>query len=83
MLMTWSIPLYFVGQVVALWRLRGGWRIAAAVPAVPMALLLAHAIYAFLAGSNIFPLLLIFTCPIALVYLLVLWAVWRVRRPAY
>ena len=80
MLMTWSIPLYFVGQVVALWRLRGGWRIAAAVPAVPMALLLAHAIYAFFAGSNIFPLLLIFTCPIALVYLLVLWAVWRFRR---
>ena len=76
----WSVPLYFAGQIVALWRLRGGWRIAAAVPAVPMALVLAHAVYAFFAGSNLFPLGLIFTCPVALAYLLVLAVIRRARR---
>ena len=76
----WSIPLYFIVQVVVLWRWRGGWRIAAAVPAVPMLLILGHAIFAFFAGSNIFPLILIFTCLPALIYLLVLVAVRRFRR---
>ncbi len=72
---SWSVPLYFIVQIFALVRLRGGWRIAAAVPAVPMLLLLAHSIFAFFAGSNLFPLLLIFTCAPALIYLLILLAV--------
>jgi len=78
----WSIPIYFVLQIVALWRFSGGWRTAAGVPAVPMALVLAHAIYAYYAGSNLFPLGLIFTCPPALIYLLVLLAMRRLRRQA-
>lgn len=61
-------------QIVALRRLRGGWRIAAAVPAVPMAFLLAQAVYAYFADSNLFPLLLIFTCAPALIFLLLLLA---------
>lgn len=75
----WSIPLYFIVQVVLLARWRGGWRIAAAVPAVPMLLILGHAILALFAGSNIFPIFLVFTCLPALVYLLVLIALRRFR----
>jgi hypothetical protein len=79
----WSIPIYFIVQVVALRRWRGGWRIAAAVPAVPMALILGHAIFAFFAGSNIFPIVLVFTCLPALVYLLALMVLRRfLRQPA-
>ncbi len=74
---SWSVPLYFIVQILALVRLRGGWRIAAAVPAAPMLLLLAHAVFAFFAGSNLFPLLLIFTCAPALIYLLILLALSR------
>jgi hypothetical protein len=77
----WSIPIYFIAQIVALRRLRGGWRIAAAVPAVPMALVLAHAIFAFFVGSNLFPIFLIFFCPVALIYLIVLVLVRRLRQP--
>ena len=76
----WSIPLYFIVQVVLLARWRGGWRIAAAVPAVPMLLVLGHAIFALFAGSNIFPIFLIFTCLPVLIYLLVLMALRRFRR---
>jgi len=76
----WSIPLYFIVEIVVLWRWRGGWRIAAAVPAVPMLLVLGHAIFAFFAGSNIFPLFLFFTCLPALIYLVFLTVLRRLRR---
>lgn len=67
-----SIPTYFILQGILLWRWRGGWRIAAAVPAVIMFFPLAHAIFALFAGSNLWPIVLIFTAPVALIYLLVL-----------
>src|SRR5213592_4829484 len=44
-----------------------------------MALVSAHAIWAFHTGSNLFPLGLIFTAPPALIYLLILMAVRRSR----
>jgi len=77
---TWAVPLYFIVQGVVLWRWRGGWRIAAAVPAVPMLLVLLHAIYAFYAGSNIFPIFLIFFCLPALLYLALLAVLHRLKR---
>lgn len=76
--MIWSAPGYLVLQALALWRLRGGWRLAAAIPAVPMALVLAYTVVAYRAGSNLFPLVLIFTSPLALLYLLiVLFVRWK------
>jgi hypothetical protein len=81
--MGWSIPLYFILQAVLLWRWRGGWRLAAAIPAVPMAAVLLHAVYAYFRGSNIFPLFLIFFCPVALAYLVVLLGVRRARVGAF
>ena len=79
----WSIPAYFILQAWLLWRWRGGWRIAAAIPAVPMAGFLLHAIFAFFAGSNLFPLFLIFLCLPALLYLLVLLGVRKARVGAF
>lgn len=67
-----SVPIYLVLQGVLLWLWRGRWRLLAGLAAIPMALVLAHAIFAFFAGSNIFPIILIFTSPVALIYLIVL-----------
>lgn len=78
----WSVPFYFIAQIVMLARWRGGWRIAAAVPAVPMLFVVGHAIFAFAAGSNIFPIVLIFTSPPALVYLGIVFALRYFRRQA-
>jgi len=66
----WAGPVYLVLQVVLLRRYRGAWRLAVAVPAVPMTGVLIYTVYAYQAGSNLFPLVLIFTSPVALLYLL-------------
>ena len=73
------IPL----QVIALWKWRGKWRIAALASAIPMTLVLVYTLVAAVAGSNLFPLVLLFSSPPALVYLLVLFGIKRVwSRPA-
>ena len=77
-LLPWAVPGYFILQIALLRRYRGGWRGAAAVPAVPMAGVLIYTVFALLAGSNLFPLVLIFTSPFALLYLLGLMVVRRV-----
>lgn len=83
MILMWSVPGYFVVQVLLLRRWQDGWRKAAVVPIGPMILVLGYTVYAFLAGSNIFPLVLIFTAPFALAYLIVLIFLRRARlRPA-
>jgi hypothetical protein len=77
-LLPWAVPGYFIVQIALLRRYRGGWRYAAAVPAVPMAGVLIYTVFALLAGSNLFPLVLIFVSPFALMYLLGLMAIRRV-----
>ena len=76
----WSVPAYFLLQTLALWRLRGGWRIAAALPAVPMAAIVVQTAFAFLAQSNLFPILLLFGSPPASLYLILLLLIHRVMR---
>ena len=76
----WSVPGYVVLQAVALWRWRGGWRVAAAIPGVPMAAVVLYTIVAFSAGSNLFPLVLIFSAPPALLYLVILMILRRRRQ---
>lgn len=63
------VPAYVVLQAVALLRLRGGFRTKAARPLVPMGAVVAFTIFAFLEGSNLFPLMLILAAPIAFLYL--------------
>jgi hypothetical protein len=79
----WSVPAYFILQIVLLRRMRGGWRKAVAVPVLPMLAVLAYTVFAYLKGSNLFPLVLIFTAPFAFLYLLVILGVRRLdRNPA-
>ena len=64
-----GVPGYFILQVLALTRLRGGWRLAAALPLLPMTAVVLYTIYAYSRGSNLFPLVLIFTGLPAAIYL--------------
>ena len=69
-------------QALALWKLRGGWRKAAIVILVLMLPVFGHALFALAAGSNLWPIALIFVCPIACFYLFGLFLVKWVRAPA-
>ncbi|MCI0355099.1 MAG: hypothetical protein L0099_08680, partial [Acidobacteria bacterium] len=71
-----GILLYVGLQAWALWRMRGGWRLVAALPALFMALVLTATIAGYAQRSNLWPLLLIFGLPLAVACLLVLLLVW-------
>jgi len=63
---------YLVLQPVMAFRLSGGWRMAALAPLIVTIPLVVQAAYALEAGSNLWPLWLIFATPFAFLYLLVL-----------
>jgi hypothetical protein len=80
--MGWSVPGYIVLQVYALARWRAGWRTAALVPLLLMVPLVAYTLFALLAGSNLWPLMLIFLTPLAFIYLFAV-GLLRLARPAH
>ncbi len=82
MAIVWCVPAYFVAQILTLVRWRERWRFAAGLPLIVLAPVLLYTVYAYLQGSNIFPLVLIFTSPVLLMYLGVLWAIRRSRLRA-
>jgi hypothetical protein len=65
-----GVPGYFVLQVVLARVWSGGWRIAALVPLLVMAPAAVHTLVALAAGSNLWPIVIIFAAPPALAYLL-------------
>jgi hypothetical protein len=67
-----SILGYLMLQPWLIWRLRGGWRTTALLPLIAVVPLFGHAAFALAAGSNLWPLGLIFFMPIAFFYLVVL-----------
>jgi hypothetical protein len=69
MLMGWSIPGYLILQIYMARTYRGGWRKAALVPLLMMIPLALYTLYALLAGSNLWPLMLLFLTPLAFLYL--------------
>jgi hypothetical protein len=69
-----AVPGYFLLQCLVLWLWGGGWRKAAMAPLWPMGAVLAYTVYTFFDGSNLFPVVLIFTAPLAFLYLLLLLA---------
>jgi hypothetical protein len=71
------IPVYFILQSMLMWRLRDRWRKAAAVPLLPMSGVLAYTVYAYLDGSNLYPVVLILLSPFAVFYLLAVAFLWR------
>ena len=64
-----GFPGYFVLQGLFAWRYSSGWRIAALAPLLIMVPALAHAVFALSMGSNLWPLLVIFTAPVMFLYL--------------
>ena len=65
-------------QIKALRRMRGVWRLLAAVPLLPMGYIVVVTALALQKGSNLWPILLIFTAPFGSAYLWILG--WLHRR---
>jgi hypothetical protein len=72
MLMGWSIPGYIALQIYMLIKYQGRWRKLALLPLWGMIPLCAYTLLALLAGSNLWPLLLLLLGPCAFIYLLVI-----------
>lgn len=66
-----ALPGYLILQIRMGLRYRGGWRTAALAPLVVMAPLLLYTAAAFVAQSNLWPLLLILVSPFAFGYLVI------------
>ncbi len=69
MFMGWSVPGYFILQFLA-WRLEDRrWRVAGRLPLVVAVPLLLWTLFALMAGSNLWPLMLLFVAPFLFLYL--------------
>ena len=67
-----SLPGYVALQWHAARNWHGGWRMAGLAPLLIMAPLVVHAGIAFMAQSNLWPLMVILAAPLACLYLLAL-----------
>ncbi|HTS51462.1 MAG TPA: hypothetical protein VMH05_26120 [Bryobacteraceae bacterium] len=81
-LMFGAVPAYFVLQVIALWRLRSGWLKASLLPVIPMILVLVYTIDAYNKESNLWPIVLIFSSPVAAAYVLAILVIHRISERA-
>jgi hypothetical protein len=73
------VAAYIVAQCYTLIAWRGGWWMASAVPLLGMVPITVIAFRAFSQSSNLWPILLLFAGPFALLYLIVLIA-FRAKR---
>jgi hypothetical protein len=78
----WSIPGYFVLQGVLYRRWRDGWRKAALLPLWATIPIVAYTLFALFMGSNLWPLVMLFTVPLAFFYLVLLVLAKRILAPA-
>lgn len=81
-LMGWSVPGYLALQVYMVARWRGGWRKAALAPLALMIPVGAYTLFALVAGSNLWPLVLLFVSPFAFLFLAALWLLRQLRAPS-
>ena len=65
-------PGYLAAQAFAFWRMRGRYGVAFWLPVGAMALVYLVVLVGILAGSNIAPIWIVFTSPLALIYVIVL-----------
>jgi len=71
---------YVIAHMAAIIYLRRGWRWASLVPVLPMIFVVAATIKFFIKQGNLWPLLLLFSSPVALAHMLCVWAVHRLLR---
>ena len=76
-----TVPAYFVLQTALLVRYSGGWRKAVAAPLLLVIPILIYTAFAFLKGSNLFPVVLILASPFAFFYLLIVLILHRLSNP--
>lgn len=83
-LWSWGMmfTIYVILQIVSLVTLRGLGRSLSLLPILPMAGVAAWTINAYRHGSNLWPILLILTSPLADLLLGILWFITRRKREA-
>ena len=72
-----SIIGYLVLQPFLAYRFSGGWRVAALVPLIAIVPVIIYSGYGIATASNLWPLFLIISAPLAFLYLLILAALHR------
>jgi hypothetical protein len=77
-----AFPGYLALQYLTLRGFSGAWRMLAALPALLMVPVVAFTVTALMAGSNLWPIVLIFTAPVAFAYLAALYGLRWLIRPA-
>ncbi len=70
--MAWSVPAYLVLQLLLPLRWQGGWRKLALLPLLATGPILLYTLAGLLQGSNLWPLVMLFTLPFAFLYMLAL-----------
>jgi hypothetical protein len=77
------VAAYFVAQGYTIIAWRGAWRIAALPPLLAMLPVVVLTVQAYREQSNLWPLLLLFAGPLALLYLVVLMLVKTARAKSH
>ena len=73
-------PAYVIAQIIAIVHLRHGWLWASLVPVIPMIIVVVLTVQALLHQSNLWPVLLLFASPPALVFILVIIVLFAFHR---
>lgn len=67
-----SIPFYWILQIILIFKWSGRWRTRVYLPLLISIPLLIYTLYALYAGSNLWPLMMLFITPFTLLFLLIL-----------
>ena len=78
-----AVVAYFVAQCYTAVAWSGGWRIAAVVPLVGMIPITVLTFQGYRQQSNLWPILLLFASPLALLYLAVLMVLRATRKKSH
>ncbi|PWY55052.1 hypothetical protein DGG96_14035 [Legionella qingyii] len=78
-LLYFSIPIYWILQLRLLWKWSGSWRKLACIPLLISLPLLVYTVFALFAGSNLWPLMMLFITPVTLLMLLIIMGYKKMR----
>lgn len=76
-----GFAIYVVLQLVTVVSIKRNWRVIAMLPVPIMIGVLLWTIYAYRSGSNLWPIVMIFASPLAILGVLVIWiAMWIAQK---
>ena len=73
-----SFIAYIFLQIIAIKKAKGNWRFFSYAPAPIMILVFSYTIYALMQNSNLWPILLLFTSPVAFMYMVIFFIVFGI-----